>query len=156
MAKAMVYVQSGGPTSVINTSFYGAIIEARKHPDRISNIYGSRYGIEGLINDHLIDVNQESLEDIELLKQTPGAILGTTRYKLPKDYQHPIYLKIIDTLKKHNVGYLFINGGNDSMDTCNKLTQSFKENFFECVVFGVPKTIDNDLACTDHSLGFPS
>ncbi len=154
--KTMVYIQSGGPTPVINTSLYGAIKEARKHSDKISAIYGSRYGIEGLINDNLIDINAEDEEDIELLLQTPGAILGTSRFKLPTDFHDPIYLTILKTLEKHNVGYLFINGGNDSMDTCYKLSLLFKEKNVDIKVIGVPKTIDNDLACTDHSLGFPS
>ena len=112
--KNMVYIQSGGPTSVINTSLYGAIKEAKKHPDQIGHIYGSQHGVEGLIDDDLIDL-------------------------------------------KHNIGYVFINGGNDSMDTCNKLAKLVKELGIDDVkVIGVPKTIDNDLACTDHSLGFPS
>ena len=154
--KAMVYIQSGGPTAVINTSFYGAVVEAKKHPERISGIYGSRYGIEGLINDDLIDLNKETDEDIELLKQTPGSILGTTRRKLPQDLHDDLYMKIITTIKKHNIGYVFVNGGNDSMDTCNKLSKLCTELKVGCQVIGVPKTVDNDLAGTDHSLGFPS
>ena len=154
--KNMVYIQSGGPTSVINTSFYGAIREAQKHPELIDNIYGSTNGIEGLIDDNLIDIGQEDSEQIELLLQTPGSILGTTRRKLPKDVHDPLYGKIIDNLKKHEIKYVFINGGNDSMDTCNKISTLVKEMGLDIVVIGVPKTIDNDLACTDHSLGFPS
>ena len=154
--KNMVYIQSGGPTSVINTSFYGAIKEAQKHSDVIGNIYGSLNGIEGLIDDKLIDINKQDPEQIELLLQTPGSILGTTRRKLPKDRHDPIFMTIVETLKKHNIGYVFVNGGNDSMDTCNKLAKLVKELNEDIVVVGVPKTIDNDLACTDHSLGFPS
>jgi len=154
--KNMVYIQSGGPTSVINTSFYGAIKEARRHPDKIGNIYGSIHGIEGLIDDEIIDINQEDDEQIELLLQTPGSILGTTRRKLPKDIHDPVYYQIIENIKKHNIGYVFVNGGNDSMDTCYKLSLLAKELGLDIKVMGVPKTIDNDLACTDHSLGFPS
>ena len=154
--KNMVYIQSGGPTSVINTSFYGAIKEAKRHPDQIGHIYGSQHGIEGLIYEDLIDINQEDDEQIELLLQTPGSILGTTRRKLPKDIHDPIYLKIVETLKKYDIKYVFINGGNDSMDTCYKMSLLVKELGLDIVVVGVPKTIDNDLACTDHSLGFPS
>ena len=155
--KNMVYIQSGGPTSVINTSLYGAIKEAKKHPDQIGHIYGSQHGVEGLIDDDLIDLGLEDDEQIELLLQTPGSILGTTRKKLPKDIHAPEYMKIIETIKKYNIGYVFINGGNDSMDTCNKLAKLVKELGIDDVkVIGVPKTIDNDLACTDHSLGFPS
>ncbi len=154
--KNMVYIQSGGPTSVINTSFYGAIKEAQRHPEEIDHIYGSLHGIEGLIIDDLIDIGQEDEEQIELLLQTPGSILGTTRRKLPKDIHDEVYLKIIENLKKHSIKYVFVNGGNDSMDTCYKLSLLVKELGLDIVVIGVPKTIDNDLACTDHSLGFPS
>ena len=155
--KNMVYIQSGGPTSVINTSLYGAIKEAKRHPDLIGHIYGSQHGVEGLIDDDLIDLGLEDDEQIELLLQTPGSILGTTRRKLPKDIHTPEYAAIIENLKKHNIGYVFINGGNDSMDTCNKIAKLVKELGIDDIkVIGVPKTIDNDLACTDHSLGFPS
>lgn len=154
--KNMVYIQSGGPTSVINTSLYGAIMEARKHPTQIDHIYGSLNGIEGLIDDNLIDLGFEDEEQIELLLQTPGSILGTTRKKLPNDIHTLEYSKIIATLKKHNIKYVFVNGGNDSMDTCYKLSLLVKELGEDIIVVGVPKTIDNDLACTDHSLGFPS
>ena len=154
--KNMVYIQSGGPTSVINTSFYGAIKEAMRHKDEIDHIYGSQHGIEGLIDDDLIDIGQEDKEQIELLLQTPGSILGTTRRKLPKDINDPIYGKIIENLKRHDIKYVFVNGGNDSMDTCYKLSLLVKQLGLDIVVVGVPKTIDNDLAATDHSLGFPS
>ena len=152
----MVYIQSGGPTSVINSSLYGAIMEAKRHPESIDNIYGSLNGIEGLIEDRLIDINKEDDEQLRLLLQTPGSILGTTRRKLPKDIKDPLYEKIINNLKKHEIKYVFINGGNDSMDTCNKISYLCKEMELDIRVIGVPKTIDNDLACTDHSLGFPS
>lgn len=154
--KNMVYIQSGGPTSVINTSLYGAIKEAKKHPNEIDHIFGSQHGIEGLIYDDLIDLGQEDDEQIELLLQTPGSILGTTRRKLPKDIHDPVYMKIIENLNKYSIKYVFVNGGNDSMDTCYKLSLLVKELGLDIVVIGVPKTIDNDLACTDHSLGFPS
>lgn len=152
----MVYIQSGGPTSVINSSLYGAIKEAELHPEEIDHIYGSMYGIEGLINDNLIDISLEDDEQIELLVQTPGAILGTTRRKLPRNIHDPIYQKIIDNIEKHNIKYVLINGGNDSMDTCHKISELSIEMGLDLRVIGVPKTIDNDLACTDHSLGFPS
>ena len=155
MAKAMVYIQSGGPTSVINTSLYGAIQEAKKHPE-ISHIYGSLNGIDGLLNDNIIDLGAEDSETIELFKQTPGAVLGTTRHKLPKDLHHEEYSRIIETLKKHNIGYVFVNGGNDSMDTCYKLSLLAKELNMDLKVMGVPKTVDNDFAETDHSNGFGS
>lgn len=156
MKRALLYLQSGGPTTVINTSLYGVIKEARKHPEVIEGIYGSLYGIEGLLKDHVVDLNQEDEEQIELLKQTPGAILGSTRYKLSPDITHPDYEKILATVKKHNIGYLLVNGGNDSMDTCHKLSRFFGKNEYDCKVIGIPKTIDNDLLFTDHCLGYPS
>jgi 6-phosphofructokinase 1 len=155
MKKSLVYFQSGGPTPVINTSLYGVVIEAKKQ-ESIDGIFGSLYGIEGLINDNLIDLRLEDEHQISLLQQTPGAVLGTTRYKLSNDLEHGDYQKIISTLKKHNIGYLLVNGGNDSMDTCHKLSLFMKKVNYDCAVIGVPKTIDNDLNFTDHCLGFPS
>jgi ATP-dependent phosphofructokinase / diphosphate-dependent phosphofructokinase len=153
--KNLLYFQSGGPTSVINTSLYGVIKEAKLHPE-IGGIYASLYGIEGVLNDQLIDLRAESDDTIQLLPQTPGAILGTARYKLSSDVTHPDYQRILETLKKYEIGYLLVNGGNDSMDTCHKLSKLMKEVGYDCKVIGIPKTIDNDLANTDHCLGFPS
>lgn len=155
MKKSLVYFQSGGPTAIINTSFYGVIKEAKKH-EEIDGIYGSLNGVEGLLNDRLIDIRQEDDEQIELLKQTPAAALGTTRYKLSGDINHEDYQKILTTVKKHNIGYILVNGGNDSMDTCYKLSKFFAKVGYDCKVMGIPKTVDNDLAFTDHCLGYPS
>ena len=154
--KNMVYIQSGGPTSVINSSLYGAFKEAIRHPEAIDHIYGSINGIEGLIEDKLFDLREEDPRDIELLIQTPGAALGTTRRKLPKDINDPVYMQIVKTMQKRSIKYVFVNGGNDSMDTCDKLHQLCQELNLDIRVIGVPKTIDNDLACTDHTLGFAS
>ena len=154
--KNMVYIQSGGPTSVINSSLYGAFKEAVRHPDQIDHIYGSINGIEGLIDDKLFDLREEDPHDIELLIQTPGAALGTTRRKLPKDIKDPVYMQIVQNLMKHQIKYVFVNGGNDSMDTCNKIAILCDELNLDIEVIGVPKTIDNDLACTDHTLGYAS
>ena len=154
--KNMVYIQSGGPTSVINSSLYGAFKEAVRHPDLIDHIYGSINGIEGLIEGKLFDLREEDPHDIELLIQTPGAALGTTRRKLPKDIKDPVYMQIVHNLMKFSIKYVFINGGNDSMDTCNKIAQLCDEMNLDIQVIGVPKTIDNDLACTDHTLGYAS
>lgn len=153
--KSLLYFQSGGPTSVINTSLYGVITEAKKHPE-IDGIYGAIHGIEGVLNDRLIDLRAEDEETVELLKQTPGAALGSARYKLSNDIHDDDYKRIVEVVKKHNIGYLLVNGGNDSMDTCTKLSKLFKEIDYDCNVMGIPKTIDNDLYGLDHSLGFPS
>jgi ATP-dependent phosphofructokinase / diphosphate-dependent phosphofructokinase len=152
--KSLVYFQSGGPTTVINSSLLGVIEEAKKHPE-IGDILGSMYGVEGLIEDNLIDLRQEDQSDLDLLKHTPGAILGSTRRKLPA-LDDPLFEKIIWTIQKHNIGYVLVNGGNDSMDTCNVLSRFFEQKGLGVQVLGIPKTIDNDLAETDHSVGYPS
>lgn len=152
MKKAMVYLQSGGPTSVINTSLFGAIMEARKHPQEIDIIYGSHYGVEGLIKDDLIDLTDIPENKLSLLKQTPGSILGSSRHRLgEEDYEF-----ILHTVLKRNIGYIFVNGGNDSMDTSNKLGKYFASKGADVKVIGVPKTMDNDLVNTDHTPGFAS
>lgn len=156
MKKALVYFQSGGPTAIINTSFYGVIKEAKRQTEHISGIYGSLNGIEGLLNDNLIDLRQEDEAQIELLKQTPAAALGTTRYKLSGDINHEDYQRILKTVQKHNIGYMLVNGGNDSMDTSYKLATFFRKANVDVKVMGIPKTVDNDLAYTDHCLGYPS
>lgn len=153
--RSLVYFQSGGPSPVINSSLFGVVIEAKAHPKQISGIYGARYGIDGLISDNLVDLRAEDESELSLLSQTPGAALGSVRHKLPP-LGDPLYDKIVATVKKHNIGYIFVNGGNDSMDTCAKLTELFKKEKEDIKVIGILKTIDNDLVMTDHSLGYPS
>jgi len=152
----IVYFQSGGPTAVINSSLCGVVKEARKHPEEIEALYGSLYGVEGLIDDNLVDLFAEDEKDIALLTQTPGQILHSSRYKLPKDFNDPVFGKIMETLKKHNINGLLVNGGNDSMNTCMRLSHLAKEKGLDLKVMGVPKTVDNDLMGTDFALGFPS
>lgn len=153
--KSLVYFQSGGPTTVINSSLFGVIEEAMKHPSKIDGIYGSRYGVEGLIKDDLVDLRAEDPDELKLLTKTSGAILGSTRLKLPTD-NDPLFGDIINTITKHNIGYILINGGNDSMDTCYRLSRFFKDKGLDIKVIGINKTVDNDLMVTDHSLGYPS
>ncbi len=148
----MVYLQSGGPTSVINCSLLGAIEEGKKHPEAIDKIYGSHYGVEGLLNDDLLDLTGIEEKRLSLLRQTPGAAIGSSRHKIVLGEEE----KILRTLKKHNIGYLFVNGGNDSMDTCDKLGSYFASRGEDIRVIGVPKTMDNDLVNTDHTPGFGS
>lgn len=152
----IVYFQSGGPTAVINSSLCGVVREAKKHPNEIEALYGSLYGVEGLIDDNLVDLFAEDEKDINLLTQTPGQILHSSRYKLPKDFNDPVFGKIMETLKKHNINGLLVNGGNDSMNTCMRLSHLAKEKGLDLKVMGVPKTVDNDLMGTDFALGFPS
>ena len=153
--KALLYFQSGGPTPVINTSFYGVIREYQKHKDVFSHLYASHYGVEGLIDGDLFDVDKEEDSQIELLKQTPGQILGSSRKKLPS-FDDPLFQKILKTIEKYKIGYILANGGNDSMDTCKRLHDYFVKEKMDVKILGIPKTVDNDLMMTDHSLGYPS
>lgn len=151
--KALAYFQSGGPTAVINSSLYGVIEEAKKHPE-IGDILGAKYGVEGLINNDFVDLRSIPEEKIKLLQQTPGAALGSSRHKVSEEKGD--FKAIAQTVQKNNIGYLLVNGGNDSMDTCFKLAELSRKNGKDLKVIGIPKTIDNDLAETDHSVGFPS
>ncbi len=148
--------QSGGPTCAINASLAGIFTAASKNTE-IDKIYGSINGIEGIINDDLVDLKTivRNNEDLELLKLTPSTALGSCRYKLPEK-ENEIYEKIVTTFKKNDISMFFYIGGNDSMDTVLKLSEYFKNNNIDIKVIGVPKTIDNDLMCTDHTPGFGS
>lgn len=154
--KSIIIGQSGGPTTVINASLQG-IIEAALNNPNIEHIYGALNGIEGILNKNIIDFKDEDLDNINLLKNTPSSILGSVRFKLT-DYtvDDTVHKKIVSILKEYNIGYFFYIGGNDSMDTCNKINNYFKHINFDCKVIGIPKTIDNDLALTDHSPGYGS
>ena len=141
--KNAVYFQSGGPTSVINSSFYGVIVAC--HEDaRIDKFYGARYGLEGLLNKDLVLID-EPYQNYEELTTLSGAILGSARLLLPSSFEEEAYKKVLDCVKKYNIGYIFVNGGNDSMDTADKLNRYFKSINYDCLVVGIPKTIDNDL-----------
>lgn len=150
--------QSGGPTCAINASLMGVFKGALKEKD-INLVYGSLNGIEGVINDNFVILNDvlKTNADIELVKQTPSSLLKSCRYKLPDvEKDEGVYKTIIETFKKHDIGAFFYIGGNDSMDTVNKVSKYFKENGVDIKVMGVPKTIDNDLPITDHTPGFGS
>lgn len=144
------YFQSGGPTAVINSSFLGLFEEYQKN--RTDNrFYISRFGIQGLLDGELVDVSDD---DLSKLSFTPGSYPGSLRKKLSED--DPLLNTIVATLKKYNVRYLFPNGGNDSMDTCRKLSKAMEKKNYSCQVIGIPKTIDNDLPYTDHTPGYGS
>ena len=151
-----MFGQSGGPTSVINSSAAGVFTEALKQ-DNITAVYGLEHGIVGLLNEKFFDMSKEDAKEIELLKYTPSSALGSVRYKL-KDasVDDTDYKRILEVFKKYNVRYFFYNGGNDSMDTCNKISKYLQSVGYECNVVGVPKTIDNDLYGTDHCPGYAS
>jgi 6-phosphofructokinase len=153
----VMFGQSGGPTSVINSSAAGVFTEALKHPDIIGKVYGALHGIVGILNEDFIDIGLEDPDEIMRLKWTPSSILGSCRYKLADAKKDETdYERILDVFKKYNIRYFFYNGGNDSMDTCDKVSGYLEKRGYECRVIGVPKTIDNDLTETDHCPGFGS
>jgi 6-phosphofructokinase 1 len=145
----LLIAHGGGPTAVINASLKGVIDEAKKHPV-IKGIYGACEGIEGVLQEDFIDLAQEPDSKIDLLPITPSSALGSCRRKLTADD----YPRLLEIFKKYNIRYFFYNGGNDSMDTCHKV--SIMAGEYEIRVIGIPKTIDNDLVLTDHSPGFGS
>lgn len=156
MAKGnLIYGQSGGPSSVINSSALGVIKEAKKHPDEIGRIYMMHHGIVGAINDDLIDVTDLPMKELAKLAHTPGAFFGNVRYKLQSVEENlKDYKAIQATMISHGINYFFYNGGNDSMDTCDKMNSYLKSINYPAKVIGIPKTIDNDLEETDHTPGY--
>lgn len=154
----VVVAQSGGPTAVINASLLGVYRAAHQWAD-VDTVYGSLNGIEGILNDNLVNLNEllASDEQQTLLRQTPSSALRSCRYKLPTVEKNPAaYEQIRATLEKHNIGAFFYIGGNDSMDTVDKLSQYFASVDSPIRVMGVPKTIDNDLMLMDHTPGYGS
>ncbi len=150
--------QSGGPTCAINASLLGVYRQALKE-EKIDHIFGSINGIEGIINDDLVELNAvvRTNDDMELLRQTPSTVLGSCRYKLPPaEEDEIIYKKIISCFERHGIGAFFYIGGNDSMDTVAKLSSYVKKHEKNIMIIGIPKTIDNDLEYTDHTPGFGS
>ena len=153
---ACIIGQSGGPTAVINASAQGVIQTALK-ADCIPRVLGAAHGIKGVLEDKLYDMGQEDSAELDLLKFTPSSALGSCRYKLADpDVNDTDYRRILEVFKKYDVRYFFYNGGNDSMDTCNKISKYMQKVGYECRIMGVPKTIDNDLNGTDHCPGFAS
>ena len=153
---ACIFGQSGGPTAVINASAYG-VIRTALDCEYITNVYGASHGIVGVLNDELYDMSKEDDYELSLLLHTPSSELGSCRYKIKDpDVDDTDYKKILEIFKKYDVRYFFYNGGNDSMDTCNKISRYMEKVGYECRIMGVPKTIDNDLFGTDHCPGFAS
>jgi len=147
----LVVGQSGGPTAVINSSLQGVIEEAKRHPE-IQGIYGMLNGIQGALDENMIDLRKQPPATIRGLSSTPSAALGSCRYKIAPEE----YTKILGVLKAHNIRYFFYIGGNDSMDTSSKISKVAEKDGYELRVIGVPKTIDNDLESTDHCPGYGS
>ena len=153
---ACIFGQSGGPTSVINASAYG-VIRTALDAECITKVYGAANGIKGVLNDKLYVMDEEDPDELRLLLNTPSSELGSCRYKIADpEADDTDYKRILEIFKKYDVRYFFYNGGNDSMDTCNKISRYMESVGYECRVMGVPKTIDNDLFGTDHCPGFAS
>jgi len=143
--------QSGGPTSVINASLLG-IVEAAQKSKAVNRIFGMRFGIEGVLERALVDLDAQSPETLKRLKHTPSSALGSTRLKLQDEHFEPI----LKQLKKFDIRYFFMVGGNDTMDTIHRVTRYAKTAGHEMIGVGVSKTVDNDLYGTDHTPGYPS
>lgn len=157
MKKNVIVGQSGGPTAVINGSLYGVVSEGLKQTDKVDHVYGMVNGIEGFLNDRYMDIGAlDATNELELVRTTPGAYLGSCRYKLPEDLNDPVYPKLFEKLNALNIGYFFYIGGNDSMDTVSKLSRYAAGADSDIRFIGVPKTIDNDLVETDHTPGYGS
>ena len=159
--KNVVVAQSGGPSPVINNSLRGILDTCNMFPDKFGRIYGGYHGIEGVLKEELLDLTAQKEDEIALLRTTPAAgSIGTCRYKL-KDKQVKDFQRVIDVFKAHEIGYFFYIGGNDSMDTANKIANLAHEQGMDIVAVGVSKTIDNDVGDSefkliDHTPGYGS
>ena len=151
MGENILIVHGGGPTAVINASLYGAVTEAKKHRE-LEHIYAAKNGTGGLLREEFIELSKIPQEELALLLQTPGSAIGTSRDQLEQEE----YDRMADILQKKNIRYVLFNGGNGTMDTCGKLYRTCKGKGFDVCVMGIPKTMDNDIAVTDHSPGFGS
>lgn len=151
LGESVVIIHGGGPTAVMNGSLYGVIREAKKHPE-IEHIYAAKNGTGGLMREELISLDTVAKEELELLLQTPGSAIGTSRDEI---YEAE-YERMIEVLQKKDIKYVLLNGGNGTMDTCGKLHQACVKKGLNIKVMGIPKTMDNDLAMTDHSPGYGS
>jgi ATP-dependent phosphofructokinase / diphosphate-dependent phosphofructokinase len=151
------YAQSGGVTAVINASACAVIETARRHKDKIKNVYAGRNGILGALTEDMIDTSAEPARAIAALRHTPGGAFGSARYKLKGlDANLAEYQRLIEVFRAHDIGYFFYNGGGDSMDTAHKVSQIGKRLKFPVTCIGIPKTVDNDLPVTDTCPGFGS
>src|ERR1700716_1760885 len=157
LMKNAFYAQSGGVTAVINASACGLIETARRHRGKIGKVYAGRHGIIGALTEDMIDTSKESAAAIRGLRHTPGGAFGSARYKLAGiDKNRAQYERLIDIFRAHDIGFFFYNGGNDSMDTAQKVSELAVQMALPLVCIGIPKTVDNDLPITDCCPGFGS
>jgi len=161
MGKNVIIAQSGGPTAVINNTLRGMVDTYKEMPDKFGTIYAGYHGIEGVLKEELLDLSAQPAEEIKLLEATPAAgSIGTCRYKL-KSKQTEDFDRIIEVIRAHEIGYFFYIGGNDSMDTANKVAKLAHERGLDVIAVGGPKTIDNDVGdaefkLIDHTPGYGS
>ena len=157
MKKNALYIQSGGPTAVINASAYGVIRACAAQHERIGTLFGARHGMVGLLKDDLIDLQTLPTDQIDLLLQTPSMAFGSCRYHMTDaSVDDADYQQVLRNLRKHAVGYLFLNGGNGTLSAALKLDDFLRRHGEECKVIVIPKTVDNDIECIDHAPGYPS
>lgn len=149
--KNLLIMHGGGPTAVINASLYGAVQEAKRHPE-VEHIYGAIGGSGGLMKEQLRDLRQIPEEELSLLLTTPGSAIGTSRDRLREEE----YRRMAEVLRKYEIDCVLLNGGNGTMDTCGKLWHQCKADGMDVRVMGIPKTMDNDIAVTDHAPGYGS
>ena len=149
--KNLLIMHGGGPTAVINASLYGVVQEAKRHPE-VEHIYGAIGGSGGLMKEQLRDLRQIPEEEFFLLLTTPGSAIGTSRDRLREEE----YRRMAEVLRKYEIDCVLLNGGNGTMDTCGKLWHQCKADGMDVRVMGIPKTMDNDIAVTDHAPGYGS
>jgi 6-phosphofructokinase 1 len=155
--KNAFYAQSGGVTSVINATACGLIETARRNKDKIGKVYAGRNGIIGALTEDLIDTGKETAKAIAALRYTPAGAFGSCRYKLKSLEENQLeYERLMAVFAAHNIGYFFYNGGGDSQDTANKVSQFARKSGYDLTCIGIPKTVDNDLPVTDNCPGFGS
>ena len=151
-----VFAQSGGPTTVINASIAGGLLEALEN-ESVTGVLCAHHGIKGVLDEDFFDISLEDKAELEALKHTPASAFGSVRYKLKNPAEDDSdYRRILEVFKKYDVHYFFYNGGNDSMDTCDKISKYMQKSGYDMNVIGIPKTIDNDLYGTDHCPGYGS
>ena len=151
-----VFAQSGGPTTVINASIAGGLLEALEN-ESVTGVLCAHHGIKGVLDEDFFDISLEDKAELEALKHTPASAFGSVRYKLKNPAEDDTdYRRISEGFKKYDVRYFFYNGGNDSMDTCDKISKYMQKSGYDVNVIGIPKTIDNDLCGTDHCPGYGS
>ena len=151
-----VFAQSGGPTTGINASIAGGLLEALEN-ESVTGVLCAHHGIKGVLDEDFFDISLEDKAELEALKHTPASAFGSVRYKLKNPAEDDTdYRRILEVFKKYDVRYFFYNGGNDSMDTCDKISKYMQKSGYDVNVIGIPKTIDNDLCGTDHCPGYGS